>query len=342
MARPVPGWSAVNNINDTRVKFNIWSDATNRRHPKVNYTSLIGIDNPSQAQIRTISPTDVFEYYMTEFTCRVVSPTAIHACNTVAARANGEPRCLKNPGFHLCMRVYVAMLIMSLNHERWTKDYWRQSDLMGVPLMRKVIGRDRFWTYYPMVLSWDIEKFEVYMNARFQQVWIPSSFIACDELMSGFKGRSKNNVFLPRKKSAQNGLKLFSLNDSTPGFSYLYDVTSYRKKDTRKNGAGVPLGSTVVSLLQNAHDVLPDHCIIFADRFFSSYDNGKLLNRQGRAFAFSVRKDRPKTLWIPLMKDLEVGETNMIQNNQKNSIVAMAFRDRRATFLMLSNGVGSC
>ena len=90
--------------------------------------------------------------------------------------------------------------------------------------------------------------------------------------MCGYKGRTKNKVYMPRKR-IRTGIKIFSINDSTPEATYLWDFATYLKEDTRKwpaEGAGVPLGSNVRGLLEYADSVLPAHCFITADRYFGS------------------------------------------------------------------------
>ena len=231
---------------------------------------------------------------------------------------------------------------MIASPQRWTKLYWAKSPLHQTPLMHEVISRDRFWALFPLVFSWDLLEGEEYFNKKFKEAYSPSSYMALDELMCGYKGRTKNKVYMPRKR-IRTGIKIFSINDSTPEATYLWDFTTYLKEDTRRwpaEGAGVPLGSNVRGLLEYADSVLPAHCFITADRYFGSLENGNALNAKNRGFLLSCRADRPGSLWGPLTTDLDPGETRGLQNKE-TGITAFAFKDRRATLLLLSNGVRS-
>ena len=82
----------------------------------------------------------------------------------------------KPPTLEDIRRVILAVLIMIVSPQRWTKMYWAKSPMHQTPMMPKVISRDRFWALFPLVFSWDILEGEEYFNRKFKEVYSPSSY----------------------------------------------------------------------------------------------------------------------------------------------------------------------
>ncbi len=230
----VEGWKPPNQIADRRVKFDFWEESKNRRYPSVIYKPLLAPDSPeavvvhpSEEERRRITPGKIFDFYFEDFITTVILKAA-------QAKYEAEmKKVTKPPTLEDIRRVILAVLIMIVSPQRWTKMYWAKSPMYQTPLMRKVISRDRFWALFPLVFSWDILEGEQYFNRKFKEVYSPSSYMVLDELMCKYKGRTKNKVYMPRKK-IRTGIKIFSINDSTPEATYLWDFATYLKEDTRK------------------------------------------------------------------------------------------------------------
>ncbi len=335
----IEGWKPENMIVDRKVKYNFWEERKNVRYPSVKYAPLLGIERPSKEQKGGIRPMDIFNYYFEDFIQGIVLKSAQERYEAQKERMI-QHRIKSAPTLGDIRRVIIAVLIIILNNQRWTKHYWStSSSLRGIPLMNSIISRDKFWALYPIVFSWEVLEGEVYFNRKFKEVYSPSSYISIDELMCKFKGRTNKKVYMPRKR-IKTGIKIWSINDSTPEATYLWDFATYLKDESRKTASGHLLGSTVQGLLQYADEVLPRHCFITGDRYFGTYENGRMLNERNRGFLLSCRIDRPRSLWGPLTEEIKDGETKAIQH-ATNGITAFAFKDKRATLLLLSNGIRS-
>ena len=172
-----------------------------------------------------ITPKHIFNYHFEDFLQGVVLKASQGRYE--AEKDQLRHRIKTAPTLMEIRQVVLAVLIIILNKQRWTKHYWcTSSSLRGIPLMNSVISRDKFWALYPLVFSWEVIEGEVYFNRKFKEVYSPSSYISIDELMCKFKGRTKMKVYMPRKR-IKTGIKIWSLNDSTPEATYLWDfVTS--------------------------------------------------------------------------------------------------------------------
>ena len=122
----IEGWKPENMIVDRKVKYNFWEERKNVRYPSVKYAPLLGIERPSTEQKGGISPMDIFNYYFEDFIQGIVLKSAQERYEAQKERMI-QHRIKSAPTLGDIRRVIIAVLIIILNNQRWTKHYWSTS-----------------------------------------------------------------------------------------------------------------------------------------------------------------------------------------------------------------------
>lgn len=102
------------------------------------------------------------------------------------------------------------------------------------------------------------------LNKIFPEIYSPSRYLAVDESMIAFKGRTTMKQYMPLKP-IERGFKVWVLACSLTGYMYSFDIYTGKNPDGEIN---VGLGEKVVLFLTRAIESL-GYCIFF-DNFFSS------------------------------------------------------------------------
>ena len=204
-------------------------------------------------------------------------------------------------------------ILMGINHLPSIDDYWsRDPQLRYAPIADR-IPRWRFREisrYLHFVDNDDlvprgdpafdrlgkVRPLIDHLTNKFATLYEPSNYLAVDEAMIKFTGRSSLKQYMP-KKPIKRGIKVWVLADSTNGYFSRFDVYT-GKKDTREVGLGAHAVHKLTKDFKNKY-----HHVFF-DNYFTGVQLLEDLERDGIYTCGTVRKDRkgfPQALKNPLL-----------------------------------------
>jgi len=145
-----------------------------------------------------------------------------------------------------------------------------------------------------------------HVNKTFRLLFNPSRYLAVDESMIKFKGRSSLKQYMPMKP-VKRGFKMWVLACSVTG--YCLAVSLYEGKD---GSTGQSLGERVVNKLIEGYEGF-GYCLFF-DNFFSNLPMIKRLLQKKYFACSTIRQTRKFFPHAQLRsdKDLKIGESDFI------------------------------
>ncbi len=155
--------------------------------------------------------------------------------------------------------------------------------------------------------------------------------VTADESLVGTKTRTELIQYLPNKKHAQWGIKLWQLAEASTGFILRFIV--YRGKRLDPTPRGQTQGTQVVMSLMDGANVLDKNYHVVTDNFFTSIELATSLQQRSTLLTGTVRKNRP----LPQMvKNAEV-EPGQAFYARKGNILACRYKQaetRKSTLLL--------
>ena len=159
------------------------------------------------------------------------------------------------------------------------EDYWKTTWVAEVPFFSRVMSRDRFELIFWMLhVSHSvgpvkkIDKIRLFLEkilTKFQEKYTPTREMAVDETMLKFRGRFIGQQYMP-KKPIQQGIKCFSLADSSNG--YIVNVLPYTGRETLDDASSqyqaLPQPARIVMHITMPYLDQGRH--VFTDRYYTS------------------------------------------------------------------------
>ncbi|CAH1961300.1 unnamed protein product [Acanthoscelides obtectus] len=125
------------------------------------------------------------------------------------------------------------------------------------------------------------------LNESFPKAFNHSSYLAVDESMIVFKGRSSIKQYMPMKP-VKRGYKVWCLADSATGYICKFDIYTGKTSDSEKQNYG--LGERVVINLTSS--LKNKDCMVAFDNFFTSVNLMETLLKDGIYALGTVRSNR--------------------------------------------------
>ena len=281
---------------------------------------------------RVLLPEDLFE--------KIVEETNRHAKQCIQTKP--DPRW--HPTTCEEMRAFFVLnVLFGIKSLPETRMYWSKDNFIGVPIIQKVMPRNRFEKIRQYLclnnrlnmLPRDNPAYDKLFKVRplldrlantFHEEYRPSKFVSIDEGMVKYKGRLGFKQYMPMKP-VKRGIKVWVRADATNGFVSAMQVYT-GKKDGGQPEHG--LGHRVVCDLVN--DLKGKNYHIFCDNFFTSVRLAEDLLSNKLYLCGTTRANRtdfPKDLKAkkPEVKALRRGESLF---RRKGNIVASVWKDKKA------------
>lgn len=206
-------------------------------------------------------------------------------------------------------------ILMGINRLPSIDDYWSRDPLLHyspiadrIPRWRyREISRYLHFVDNNVLASRDDPAFDRlgkvrplidHFTEKYASVYEPSQYLAVDEAMIKFQGRSSLKQYMP-KKPIKRGIKVWVLADSTNGYFNRFEVYT-GKKETREKGLGERVVKTLTEDLKNKN-----HHVFF-DNYFTSPKLLQDLEKDGIYGCGTARTDRvgfPAELKKPKLKE---------------------------------------
>jgi hypothetical protein len=227
----------------------------------------------------------------------------------------------------------IYMGVVQLND---TRDYWRQ--LTVQPFITSTFPRDRFLDLLSNLRVSDDEEDEDdplikirslidVLTHSFQHEFYPSQEVCIDEVMIGFKGRSKMRQHIAKKKSP-TGFKVWTLVDIPTNYVFHFDIYTGKQEGKSEEGMTKRLVMKLMSCLE-AHSWHR----VGMDGFFTSVELFRELESKGFLAVGTIRHNRkhfPKEL-LEEMKGFRRGE--WVWRQYKN-LVCTSYMDKKPVNLL--------
>lgn len=239
------------------------------------------------------------------------------------------------------MYVFLGInIVMGYNPMHTIASYWRESKDLGVTAIKEAMGRDRFlqilrnlhlndnskMNYAPKDKIYKIRPLVKYMNKEFELKRTPPEYLAIDESMIKFKGRSSLKQYNPMKP-IKRGFKLWCLADDQ-GYVHKFEVYTGKNDDNKKKELGLG-GSVIMKLSSNLSE--NNHKLCF-DNFFSSIPLMEVLKAK-KIFACGTirpsRKDFPS-----LLEDNKLKRGEFDYRSTADGITVFKWKDTKAVHLI--------
>ena len=243
------------------------------------------------------------------------------------------------------MRAFIGcVMCMGVVVIKDTKRYW--SEDIGPALIRRTFSRDRF---KKLLANWHISdpppddqppadrlhkvrQLNDRVADRFILAFYPSQWVAVDEAMVGFKGRSAMKQYV-QGKSKENGFKVWMLVDSETNYVYRFDVYTGRKVD----GPEVGLAHRVVLRLIAELRERAWHAVAM-DGFFSSTQLFKQLYHRGFLAVATTRNWVTDFPQAPLCSNGRIGQGQFVARQQSlgrhSALTCVSWMDRKPVNLL--------
>ncbi len=200
----------------------------------------------------------------------------------------------------------------------------------------KIMGRDRFQRIHRTL--WHLhrlKKMEVQLNENFKTYWEPYQWVAIDETMRKFKGRSEKKKYIPAKP-IRYGLRYYCLVDQK---RYLYHFILHRKKKIqptksrgrpKKTDPPKEKDSVLLQLMKSIVNHLPStngpH-IICADSYYTTKQVADYLAKQGLGFFTQCSSIRSRQIWQKAKDKMKKGDAGRVGRVKCGTYVAVLWED---------------
>lgn len=313
-------------------KVPVWS-TKNRMSPPLIFSHDCGLP-PDILAINNITPFGVFSLLWTpEWIDKIVFET-----NLYAQQENKR----YVPTTDKEMRAFLGLnLLMGLKRSPSYRDYWSSAPDLNDPFISKVMTVNRFgWLLSHLHLNdnclqpeRDDPTFDKLYKVRpllseisrtFAQHYLPTEYLAIDESMIKFKGRSSLKQYMP-KKPVKRGYKVWMLCAST-GYNLKFQIYTGKSND----GVERDLGARVVKTLVD--DLAGKYHRVFFDNYFTSYYLLKDLAEAGIYACGTVNASRKHLPNLKSDKMMKRGDTDYSVSNDK--LCCLKWRDKRTVHLL--------
>ncbi|XP_066275083.1 piggyBac transposable element-derived protein 4-like [Branchiostoma lanceolatum] len=327
----------------------------------IPFTAVPGIKHPPP---QTGEPVDFFNLFFTPAIIdKVVTETVQYANQWIAAHQD-YLREKRHSSVHQWskravtveeFRAFLGLTInMGLIRKTTLASYWNTANRsQATPWFNEHFTRDRFLLLLKFLhfnnnanqpppgdsayKLYKIEPIVTHFNRMFLFHYHPGMDVSIDESMVGFKGKTPHlRQFMPQKRHARFGIKLWCLCDSRNGYTSCFEV--YKGKDV---AAPVdPRGSThalVMRLMTNGNLLQRGHHLGI-DNFFSSPDLFLELYQQGTTASGTVRCNRKGLPKQAIKKKLKNQET---EERRKGNLLCVAYQDGNKKPILLSTAAAA-
>ena len=184
--------------------------------------------------------------------------------------------------------------------------YWSTESSVQQPFFRRLFRRNRFQLLLKFFHMEDnnnihprghpqynpIAKYQFlvsFANRQFKEHYLPSQHLAIDESMIGTRGRFSYCQFMPNKRHARFGVKLWMLVESASKYCVQFFVYRGKRFDpTPPEGQGYD----VVMRLLRVSNLLNRGYHVIVDNFFCTYRLARALLNFGTYLTGTIRKNR--------------------------------------------------
>lgn len=219
------------------------------------------------------------------------------------------------------LKAFIGILIIMGFHQLPSmRLYWSTDLNLGVDKIKAIMPLKRFLkilryihlndnSMMPKKGDKDFDKlykirpFLDYTTKRFQRIFSPSQFLAIDESMVKYKGRSSLKQYMPMKP-IKRGFKMWVIACAVSG--YCLGMSLYEGAEATRSQ--ISLGERVVNCLSKSFEGL-SYCLFF-DNFFSSVILAKNLLKKKLFSCATIRQSRkmfPKT-YLKEDKNMKIGD----------------------------------
>ncbi|CAH1957168.1 unnamed protein product [Acanthoscelides obtectus] len=165
------------------------------------------------------------------------------------------------------------------------------------------------------------------LNESFPKAYNHSSYLAVDESMIAFKGRSSIKQYMPMKP-VKRGYKVWCLADSATGYICKFDIYTGKTSDSEKQNYG--LGERVVINLTSS--LKNKDCMVAFDNFFTSVNLMETLLKDGIYALGTVRSNRKN---LPdIYKDKTKLQRGEFMFETKGKLSAIKWMDSKNVYVL--------
>ena len=187
------------------------------------------------------------------------------------------------------LKLWIAIeILMGLCPQPTLEHYWMLDDgMFGSPWIQDRVSRNTFRsisaaiTFEPLFLIQNL-------RGNCQEAWNPAEYVAIDEMIIPFQGRSAHRIHI-RGKPWADGLKLFGMADE---LQYLFSFFLYQGSHSERP-------TSVKQLVLDFSAELPADTahMLVVDSYYGSQELADELHESGRRFILACSKNRPSSLF---------------------------------------------
>lgn len=322
----------------------VWRRANTDNQVPVDPWQFAERSGPINAPPRAASPIAYYMLFLGGILQLLVDQTNLYAQQYVAANQD-RPRHSRThdwiPTTLMEMKGLIAVVLnMGIAKLPSLKSYWKKKGPLHHPWFRKMFCRNRFDlllrffhvkdnTTIPPRNSPHFDptaKFEplvTHCNAKFKEHYLPGEHVAIDESIIGTRGRLSIRQYLPNKRHARFGVKLWMLVDSASKYCMQFFVYRGKRYDP------VPpegQGFDVVTRLLRVCNLLNRAYHIVVDNFFTSVKLAEHLYEFGTYLTGTIRRNRD----IPIAAKVARPAVGGVWYWKKANCLLTAFREKRS------------
>ena len=229
-------------------------------------------------------------------------------------------------------------LFMGIDRLPRTEMYW--SSTFGHPLITSLFSRDRFKQlirFFRVVEPDDatavrnplphIAALAEKLNASFAAHYVASRFLAIDEAMCAYKGRSPIKQYIPLKPHKW-GYKIYCL--SSDGYLLRFEVYAGKEEERSAEGATYDTVMRLIKGYENKQHTL------FTDNWFTSPALLNALQQKDIRLCGSVRSNRRGMPIIPKEEVSALGQGQWIQRQSGDMSLAV-WKDQKAVWVLYNH-----
>ena len=209
---------------------------------------------------------------------------------------------------------FAILFIASIQKRKdKTMNWWSNDPLLEYPIMKKIMTGRKFHRLLRYLHVCDLKrqpsfgdidysptyKIQELMDAlteRYDRSFVPGEHLSLDESLIRTFGRIKFKVRIVTK-SARYGIKVYVITDAVTAF--VLKVIIYTGKYTYHNNTNDDMKKTVKVVKELCKEYEGSHRTIFTDRFYTSIDLAKELDKMGLYITGTCMKNRiPKDVTI--------------------------------------------
>nr|XP_023022544.1 piggyBac transposable element-derived protein 4-like [Leptinotarsa decemlineata] len=313
-----------------------------RQKPEWNKTYNVAVathfsEDSGPVNISGISrPCQLFELFLSDnILDDIVFQTNLYATQTRHGR-------MFKPLTIIELKCFLGMnLLMGLKKLPSYRDYWSSAADFHDSFVSNLMTVNRFgWILTNLHINdnalmpcrgspdfdklYKIRPFLSSLQTNFLKYFRPSEFIAIDESMIKFKGRSSLKQYLP-KKPIKRGYKVWVLADKS-GYCYKFEIYTGKTGNSSEKALGVKVVTTLCKGLENKGHKL------FFDNYLSSVE---LMEDLKKLKIFACATINPTRRELPVFRiDQELKQGDFDHYTSNNGIYTVKWKDKRCVHLI--------